>query len=98
MVILNLFALRARDPNALAQSTDPVGPENDGHIRAWARSPDVVVAWGNGGALNGRQNSVLAMLGEVSCLGMTKTSAPRHPLYVGGASVPVPFDLKSGQN
>lgn len=31
--VLNLFALRATDPGELAKAADPIGPDNDVHLR-----------------------------------------------------------------
>src|SRR5262245_2005621 len=31
--VVNLFALRSRDPKAIKQTVDPVGPANESHIR-----------------------------------------------------------------
>lgn len=42
----------------------------------------VVVAWGGGGTLFGRGRSVIAMLGDALCLGLTSRGSPRHPLFV----------------
>lgn len=95
MVVLNLFALRAVDPKILSRSADPVGPENDLHIGAWGHSADVIVAWGNGGALDNRQDTVLKTLGEVKCLGITNAAAPRHPLYVRGGADLQPYKTAS---
>ena len=89
MEVANLFAFRATTPRLLGSAIDPVGPENDRHLRELAaRAEHVVVAWGNGGALFGRAAAVLPLFEgrELYCLGVTKAGAPRHPLYVRGDS------------
>jgi hypothetical protein len=80
LVVVNLFAWRCRDPRDLARVPDPIGPDNDAHLADLP--PDVVVAWGNHGALLGRAGEVLRRLGEATCLGGTLRGEPRHPLYV----------------
>ena len=84
--VVNLFALRATDPSRLRIARDPVGPENDAHIRAVARrSSALVVAWGIHGALRERDAEVLALLSRrapTHSLGWTKDGHPRHPLYL----------------
>jgi hypothetical protein len=97
LVVRNLFALRSTDPRGLAAHADPVGPDNDEHLRACADDQVTIVAWGtSGGQLTAdRAEHVLAMLRaagvEPICLGMTKNGAPRHPLYMPGAALPRPF-------
>jgi hypothetical protein len=45
--VVNLFALRATDPDELAKAADPVGPGNDSSIeRAIGRCDIAVCAWG----------------------------------------------------
>jgi len=45
--VVNLFALRDKDPTQLLYREDPVGPDNDAYLRrAVARAPTVVCAWG----------------------------------------------------
>lgn len=86
LTVLNLYALRSPDPTALWKSSDPVGPENDDYLRRVAREcGDVVCAWGS----NARSDRVAAFLrimaglaARLWCLGVTKSGAPRHPLYV----------------
>lgn len=84
--LVNLFALRATDPRRLRQAPDPVGPDNDRHIRAAARGADLVVAgWGNQGARTERAAVVAHLLERkrtLHCLGVTRLGQPRHPLYV----------------
>lgn len=83
LVVVNLFAWRCRDPRDLARVPDPIGPDNDAHL---ADLPDdVVVAWGNHGALRGRASEVLRRIEEAYCLGVTLRGEPRHPLYVPAA-------------
>lgn len=56
IVVANLFALRSSNPAVLKRALDPVGPDNDEHLRAAARAAArVVVAWGAGGSLAGRE-------------------------------------------
>lgn len=83
LVLANLFAFRSTDPAALARVSDPIGPENDHWLRRLRASAEAaVVAWGANGSMLNRDASVLEMLGEVHCLGQTRSGAPRHPLYL----------------
>lgn len=86
IVVANLYALRATNPADLWAHADPVGPENDDHLRRLAREYETVVcAWG----ANARHDRVEAVRRIFSgrhhrlmCLGITKAGAPRHPLYI----------------
>ena len=83
--VVNIFALRSTNPDALRQFTDPIGPENDRHIRIEAEWVDrIVVAWGNHGAYRGRSSEVQVLLRGLrrKCFGLTKAGEPRHPLYL----------------
>jgi hypothetical protein len=90
IVVVNLYALRATDPRALWQHSDPVGPENDWHLQRAAIEHDLVVcAWG-ANAHPDRVVAVREIFGKRSarlmCLGVTVVAgAPRHPLYVSSA-------------
>lgn len=90
--VVNLYAYRATDPDALLQAADPIGPSNMGEIQrlAWDyRGGWIVCAWG---ALSRRHMPHVARVAELLklhdaelvCLGKTKDGAPRHPLYVRG--------------
>lgn len=86
LTVVNLYALRSTNPAALWSHADPVGPVNDTWIEIEARrSPFVVVAWG-ANARPDRVREVVDMLQvagvRLRCLGITKSGAPRHPLYV----------------
>ena len=81
--VLNLFALRATDPQTLRETVDPIGPDNDGWIREVLRPHSrVVVAWGERGRYLSRDFAVLRNLREsgirIECLG----DKPKHPLYI----------------
>ncbi|MXY43811.1 MAG: DUF1643 domain-containing protein [Dehalococcoidia bacterium] len=98
MRVCNLFALRSPYPRSLKESTDPVGPENDGWIVRNARDADVIVcAWGNYGSLLGRDSRVRRMLegeglaGKMRHLGLTKMGNPRHPLRLRADTVPMQY-------
>lgn len=83
LILANLFAFRSTDPAALSQVSDPIGPANDNWLTQLRAAAEVaVVAWGANGSLLERDASVLKMLGEVQCLGKTRSGAPRHPLYL----------------
>ena len=63
LVIVNLRALRSAVPNVRGVVNDPVGPDNDAHVREAARQADVIVcAWGNWG---GRANPQVIAVGEM---------------------------------
>lgn len=89
LVMLNLFAFRSTDPKALKirlqAGLEIVGPGNDDAIRDVAGSAKAVVcAWGNHGAIAGRDREALRLLGGIRllCLGKSKTGQPKHPLYI----------------
>ena len=100
IVVLNLFALRATDPRTLRGVQDPVGPDNDAHIRYQLtrdaeRPSKVVCAWGTGGGFRDRDRIVMDIVRECGfeplALGVTKGGHPRHPLYMPKASAPSPY-------
>ena len=95
LLVVNLFALRATDPRALKEAIYPVGPNNNQAIRdAVGRADRFVMAWGNGGTLYGRADTVRVLINlsqhVVYDLGTTKAGEPRHPLYIPKSQAPVP--------
>ena len=86
--VVNLFSWRATRQGELRTVSDPVGPENDRHLRAVAATADLVVcAWGGWGGSRERAAAVLNLLrqttpGPLWCLGVTRGGQPRHPLHV----------------
>lgn len=92
LVLANLFALRSTDPAALRHAADPVGPDNDRHLRRLSRSADLTVAaWGTHGALFDRDLAVLPLLHNPHCLALTRCGRPKHPLYLPATLRPVAF-------
>lgn len=88
----NLFAYRATDVGKLAAVEDPIGPDNDAHLREMLWQASLVVpCWGSReklpAMLHPRIDAVRAMLrqipGEVLVLGLTRSGDPRHPLMLG---------------
>lgn len=97
--LVNLFALRSRDPKALAKDwTQSVGPDNDKHIeQALQRAHQVIVAWGANETM-GRDQAVLTMLRRshnIYCLRTTKAGKPEHPLYLPADLTPSLFARKT---
>jgi hypothetical protein len=85
----NLFAWRATDVADLEAAEDPVGPENDAHLRRLLVGVCLVVpCWGKSSKLPLRLlprievvRGLLATFdGPVKCLGRTRSGDPRHPL------------------
>lgn len=94
--VVNLFALRSRDPQALRTAEDAVGPENDWHIHdCVGRASRVVCAWGTKGSLFRRAGSVARYIPEAMALRLTKDGHPEHPLYVPYEIEPVPFAART---
>ncbi len=95
LVVGNLFALRATDPNRLYESDDPVGPDNDDALVDMHDNATLTVcAWGVHGHHRDRGDTVATMLSRfrhrsLYCLGTTKGGAPRHPLYLPKAATPM---------
>lgn len=89
--VVNLFAYRATDPDALVTVQDPVGPGNDLAIAgAASRAGLLVAAWGAFAHHHDRAQTVLALLRcyAMHALGFTKGGHPRHPLFVAGSTSP----------
>lgn len=94
--VTNIFALRSTDPRGLYAAADPVGPGNDDAIADGADWADrVLCGWGTHGSLHDRGHRVQALLARTAKplfhLGLTRSGAPRHPLYVAYATQPLPW-------
>ncbi|BAQ50349.1 DUF1643 domain-containing protein [Methylobacterium aquaticum] len=92
VIVGNLFAYRATDIKALRDAPDPVGIENDGHLRRILADAEVcVVAWGALSklppALRRRwaqfHDMATAAGASLKCLGVAKDGHPLHPCMIG---------------
>ena len=94
LLVGNLYAFRATDPRVLFRATEPTGgAKNDTVLTELLSRGDVVIAgWGTHGRA-GRVSEVLRLPGaeRMTALAVTKAGAPRHPLYVPGAAIPMPW-------
>lgn len=97
LLVLNLFAWRATNPDELKKVEDPIGPENDKAILDGVASAQLLVcAWGACRTAQDRAKAVLAMLPvKPYCLAMTNGGEPKHPLYLSGDLVPIEYRWKS---
>ena len=100
IIVVNLFALRSTDPKLLLLHSDPIGPENQSKIynalmisKLSLRS--AICAWGANSMAVNRSNKIKELASRIgtdlTCFGVTKSGAPRHPLYVKGETPLVPF-------
>jgi hypothetical protein len=102
--IVNMLALRARDPNALLDAAiDPVGPDNEFYLWQELKGASLVVAaWGSHRVLRhpahvGRPARFMQLAREanadVRALRLSKDGNPWHPLYVPYDVELVPFAI-----
>jgi len=100
--IVNLFALRSPDPRVLRTAAQPIGPDNDRAIMEAAEISDMILcAWGGLGGLADRAAAVRSLLQgrPLSCLGLTRSGEPAHPLYLPYSRLPEryrPFGVAEG--
>jgi len=99
LCMINLFAFRATDPEAMKAATDPIGPDNDNHLLSCCAQAGVIVcAWGAHGSYRDREKQVCWLLKfNMKCLGRTKDGQPRHPLYLKKDTELVPYNQPSGR-
>jgi hypothetical protein len=89
LCMTNLFAFRATDPKVMMAESDPIGPDNDFHLRGAAAFARVVVCcWGANGSFKGRDKTVRDMFSKLNFLRLTKNGSPGHPLYLPKDLIP----------
>lgn len=96
LLVTNLFAWRATDPDDMKAAQDPVGRGNDAAIvRAAQAAALVVCAWGNHGAhleRAARVKRVLCQAGvALHVLRLNASGEPSHPLYLPARLRPRPW-------
>lgn len=101
--VVNLFPLRATDPNELLRHPDPVGPRRgavtaDGAILdVLERAHTLICAWGAHPAAAARAADVMnivrmvGMANRLYHLGLNKDGSPKHPLYIAASTRPKSF-------
>ena len=102
LLMVNLFALRATDPQVLLDVVqEPVGPENDRHLVTATRAAAIVIAaWGVKRGLLGRMvdrraREVVKLIDRpLHALRVSDDGHPWHPLFLPGSCRPVPFTMK----
>ena len=95
--VTNIFAWRDTDPKNMRAAAEPIGPANDAAISTAAAWADMVLcAWGTHGAYLDRGAQVETLLRATAKplfhLGLSKAGHPKHPLYIGYAEQPRPWD------
>jgi len=98
--VVNLFAFRATKPADMMKAQDPVGPENNNHLREWVGhefgfSKLVIAAWG-ASPFAAKRFKQIRERGVLEtkywrCLGKTKMGGPQHPLYIKGDAPLIPY-------
>ena len=78
----NLFAFRATLPSDLKKASEPIGIDNDSHIKELSKNAEItVVAWSDDGSYLNRFEDVLKIITNPMCLNINKSGQPSHPLY-----------------
>jgi hypothetical protein len=94
LLVGNPYAFRATDPRDLFKSIEPTGGDRNDAVLARLLSGDgiVIAGWGNH-AKPDRVADVVRLPGadRIVALGLTKSGAPRHPLYVLASTTPSPW-------
>jgi len=100
----NLFAYRATDVRELKSAADPVGPDNDEHLKRIIREAQcVVVAWGllakQPKALRDRYRRIVELASgkPLWCFGTAADGHPRHPLMLAYETPLVPWTAPQSQ-
>jgi hypothetical protein len=96
LLVTNIFAWRATDPDRIKAAQNPVGEGNDTAILRAAKSAQLVVcAWGNHGGHLERSSAVRRLLCRAGIalhvLRLNASGEPAHPLYLPGRLQPKPW-------
>ncbi|WP_394217588.1 DUF1643 domain-containing protein [Halobacillus trueperi] len=96
MNVVNLFALRSKNPDHVRRHPDPIGTDNDRYILEAAYDSELLIfAWGgNHCSIKNRDREVQVILSqyEPHCIKKTANGIhPRHPLYLKKDLNPIPF-------
>jgi hypothetical protein len=92
MIVTNLFAFRATEPEDMKRANDPIGPENSWRCLEIAEGAALVVAcWGTNGTYLDRDEFYKLLISNLVCIQKTKSGHPNHPLYLPKDLHPILF-------
>jgi hypothetical protein len=97
VIVGNVNAYRATDPDDLAAQADPAGPENDVWIARIVEEAKagIAVAWGGLAAGSERAEGILALLTALGrpahCIRTTGSGFPAHPSRGAYTDAPLPY-------
>lgn len=90
MCVTNLFAIRSTDPKVMLKHPEPVGAENDSHLRLSAYNAELVIAaWGRHGRHLNRSFYVRRLLNRKLHILRMGEFEPWHPLYLPDSTQPI---------
>jgi len=99
LLVVNLFALRSKEPDEMLAHAAPIGPENDRAIKlALTQNRHMVLcAWGTDGLHLNREVEVKCVISESGAkpyaLKLCANGAPGHPLYIAQATKPFALSI-----
>ncbi|WP_263418699.1 DUF1643 domain-containing protein [Terriglobus albidus] len=99
MVMLNLFAFRATDPNVMKAEREPIGEGNTlvELVTKFGVTGPLVAAWGKHGRHLDRGAQVKTLFSltgrDLQCLGLNKDGSPKHPLYLAKVTKLQPLEV-----
>jgi len=97
--MVNLFAFVSSDPKKLLHEADPVGKDNDRHLKeVLSKTEKTICCWGEMGRHNNRDRQVLDIISNPHCLQVNKKGEPAHPLYLKGDLQPIPYPVAVAGN
>jgi hypothetical protein len=95
----NLFAFRATLPSDLKKASEPIGIDNDSHIKELSKDAEItVVAWSDDGIYLDRDKEVIKFIDNPMCLNINKSGQPSHPLYQKKTLKPKPYEIYHEKN
>ena len=103
VIVVNLYAHRATNPDDLAAAGYPAGLRNDAYLTeaagvATSNQWPLIAAWG-ARAQTDRVARVLSLPGMtgLSCWGTTDKGHPRHPLYLPSGTPLIPWPIRGSR-
>jgi len=99
LIMGNLFAYCATDPQQMMKALNPVGEENDQWLIKLSKEAAIVVgAWGDDGAFRNRGSEVRRLIHDLYYLKLNKSGEPAHPLYLHSDLKPKPLITETYSN